>query len=333
MNIHKKILSVFAATAISFVGTNLSAEEQEQTLNTVSFLPSSSDITVAFLNFVKDVNEQGKGIVQINYRGGPEAVPSGRIGQSVQSGAIDMAYVTPSRFTGIVPEADALLGTNRHIRDLHENGAIEMLDTRMRERMNSHLLGVFFSGTGFHIFTNERPSYDSEGMFDFDGMNLRTSATYREFLDEMNANSVSISAGEIYTSMERGVVSGFGWPEYGVLDLGVGELLKYRLDPSFFNANNVVIINQDKWKGLSSKAQRLLTQIARDHEIISTSFIRNVAANEEAELIEMGMEIVDAKIDPEIYQNRALEVVWDRLESRVPEVVDSYRSLFMRELE
>lgn len=321
-----------AATLFASLSVN-STLAQEQVLSSVSFLPASSDITIAFLNFVDDVNEQGKGIVRIDFRGGPEALPAERIGQSVQSGVIDMAYVTPGRFTGIVPEADALLGTNLSMEELRSNGAIELLDSRLRERMNSHLLGVFFSGTGFHMFLSERPEFDSEGMPAFNGMPLRTSATYREFIDELGGVSVGISAGEIYTSIERGVVKGYGWPEYGVLDLGVGELTKYRLDPSFFNANNVVIINQRKWESLSEEAQELLTRLAQEHEVISTDFIKGIAEAEKQSLMDMGMEILEVEIEPEVYQARAMEVVWDRIGTRAPANVSEYRRLFFKELE
>jgi hypothetical protein len=54
------------------------------------------------------VNEEGKGLVQINYIGGPKAIPTFEVGNAVKTGVVDMAMSTGAFYTNLFPEADAL---------------------------------------------------------------------------------------------------------------------------------------------------------------------------------------------------------------------------------
>ena len=47
----------------------------EDSIRAVTMFPQSIIFVKKFLNFVEDVNKQGKGVVQIKVIGGPEAIP------------------------------------------------------------------------------------------------------------------------------------------------------------------------------------------------------------------------------------------------------------------
>ncbi|MFH1488424.1 MAG: ABC transporter substrate-binding protein, partial [Pseudomonadota bacterium] len=53
---------------------------------------------------------------------------------------------------------------------------------------------------------------------------------------------------EIYTSMERGVVDGFMWPNVGMVSFGLQEVTKYVLDPGVFQMEPATVIYMEKWK-------------------------------------------------------------------------------------
>jgi|TARA_R100000049_G_C1952550_1_gene101616 TRAP-type C4-dicarboxylate transport system substrate-binding protein len=143
MKAKTKLIHLGFICAISMATMSSNADEVK--LNAVSFLPRTSDITQTFINFIDEVNKKGEGVVKINYLGGPETIPSSKLAQAVSNGTVDLAYITPGRFTGSVPEADALLGSNLSIKTLHENGAMDLLDETMQEQINSHLLAAFLT--------------------------------------------------------------------------------------------------------------------------------------------------------------------------------------------
>ena len=62
-----------------------------------------------------------------------------------------------------------------------------------------------FRRPSFHIFSNK----PIESVDDLKGMRVRTTNTYRAFLEAAGSIPVSTSRGEIYTSLERGVVDAY----------------------------------------------------------------------------------------------------------------------------
>ena len=54
------------------------------------------------------MNADGKGVIQINYIGGPRAMPPFEVGNAVRTKVIDIANVTGAFYTNLMPEADAL---------------------------------------------------------------------------------------------------------------------------------------------------------------------------------------------------------------------------------
>ena len=68
----------------------LPAAAQETTLNAVVFVPKNTTFGEIFVRFIDETNKQGKGLLQINLRGGPDAVPTFEQGNALKSGVVDM---------------------------------------------------------------------------------------------------------------------------------------------------------------------------------------------------------------------------------------------------
>src|SRR5262249_550377 len=66
--------SIVSAGAV-FVGAASIASAEEVTLRAVSAFAEKTTYSQGFERFIERVNRQGKGVVQINYIGGPKAMP------------------------------------------------------------------------------------------------------------------------------------------------------------------------------------------------------------------------------------------------------------------
>ena len=105
----------------ALVGRLAPALAQEITLKAVNAFPEGTYFARNFERFVKKVNDEGKGIVQINYIGGPKAIPTFEQGNALRTGVVDLANTTTSFTAGVVPEGLALNYTNMtHGRDAQE---------------------------------------------------------------------------------------------------------------------------------------------------------------------------------------------------------------------
>src|SRR5882672_12573440 len=83
------------------------ATAQEITLRAVSSFAEGTQFSKNFERFVEKVNADGKGVIKINYIGGPRAMPPFEVGNAVRTHVVDIANVTGAFFTNLMSEADA----------------------------------------------------------------------------------------------------------------------------------------------------------------------------------------------------------------------------------
>src|SRR5207245_5664690 len=81
---------------------------QAITLRLVSAFPENQFYVKRTLDWVADVNKDGKGVLQINFIGGPKAIPTFEVGKAVQTGVVDIGFSTGAFYTNVMPEADIL---------------------------------------------------------------------------------------------------------------------------------------------------------------------------------------------------------------------------------
>jgi TRAP-type C4-dicarboxylate transport system substrate-binding protein len=239
-----------AAIAAPAVTTPIAASAQETTLRLVSAFPENSFYAKRLEEWAKRVNADGKGLVQINYIGGPKAIPTFEVGNAVKTGVVDMAMSTGAYYTNLFPEADALKLTTVPIARQRENGTVDLINDVWGRKGNMYYLARIVENQPFHLYLNKPITKP-----DLTGLKIRISPVYRDFFQAMGATVVNTPPGEIYTALERGVVDGYGWPIGGIFDLNWQERTKYRVDPGFYDAEVSIIMNLDRWKKLS-QAQR-----------------------------------------------------------------------------
>src|SRR5207247_9196295 len=90
---------------------------QEITLRLVSAFPENQFYVKRTLDWVADVNKDGKGVLQINFIGGPKAIPTFEVGKAVQTGVVDIRFSTGAFYTNGMPAADNLKLSETRARD------------------------------------------------------------------------------------------------------------------------------------------------------------------------------------------------------------------------
>jgi TRAP-type C4-dicarboxylate transport system substrate-binding protein len=305
----------------------------QETLRALSMMPKPVTYTQSFLKFIDKVNEAGQGVVQIEFVGGPEAIPTFDQPEAVRSGVIDMIYGPGSYYPGIVPETDALVGSNVPPMEKRANGGIDLLNQIHQEKMNVYYLGHPDGGIQFHIYMTEAPQLKDDGLPHMSGVKLRGAPIYREFFtDYLGATFVQVNVPEVYTALERGTVDGLGWPSIGVMDLSWDNFLKHRIDPGYFQTDLSILVNLDRWNGLSEEAKQILQDTAIAWEEESYEALQVLRAEEDAEMKKRGMQVVE--LEPaaaEVYLNAAYDEAWNRLKERDPTHYDALRAKFFKE--
>src|ERR1051325_187516 len=117
----KKTLLVALAALFPTLAPTFAAG-QEVTLRMVSAFPENQFYVKRTLEWIEKFNKEGKGIAQINFIGGPKAIPTFEVGKSLQSGVIDLAFSTGAYYTNVMPEADILKLSETSAAEQRKNG-------------------------------------------------------------------------------------------------------------------------------------------------------------------------------------------------------------------
>src|SRR5690349_22471010 len=246
------LAAVFVTTA---------AAAQEVTLRAVSAFAEKTTYSRGFELFIERVNRDGKGVLQINYIGGPKAMPPFEVGNALKSGVVDVANSTGAFYTNVMPESDAWKLTERPMSELRKNGGYDYMAAIYAQKMNAVFLARLVDNNPFHLYLNKPISTP-----DLTGLKIRITPVYRDFFQALGATVVQTAPGEVYTALERGVVDGYGWPLTGIFDLGWNEKTKYRVDPGFYSAEVSVLVNRNSWDRLNEVQRDVLRKAAERGE-------------------------------------------------------------------
>jgi len=301
------------------------AMAQEVTLRAVNAFAEGSAFAKPFEEFIAKVNAEGKGVLQINYIGGPKAMPPFEVGNAVKTGVVDIGNATSAFYTNLLPEGNALWLATRTIQEQRQNGAWEFVNKLHNEKMNVWYLGRGGDGIPFHLYLTK--AIDKP---DLTGLTIRVTPVYRAFFAALGATLVQTPPGEVYTALERGVVQGYGWPIQGIFDLGWQERTKYRVDPGFYSVDVGVLVNLDKWKALSQPQRDLLNRTIIWMEGLSA---KNAALNaaEVKRQAEAGIQpITFTGPAADKWLKTAADAGWAYVKQVAPENADKLRALLTK---
>jgi TRAP-type C4-dicarboxylate transport system substrate-binding protein len=313
------------ATAALLMGLSASAWAQETTLRLVSSFAENGIYVQRLQPWIAKFNAEGKGLLQINFIGGPKAMPSFEVGNAVKTGVVDMALNTGAFYTNVMPEADFLKLTQIPIAEQRKNGAYDAINRVWNEKGNMQYLGRVVENQPFHIYTNKKIDKP-----DLAGQKIRITPVYRDFFQALNANVITTPPGEVYTALERGVVDGYGWPIGGIFDLNWHEKTKFRVDPGFYDAEVSLIMNLPAYRKLSEAQRTFLNRQVLALEAENTFWVK-FAADETARQAKAGIATIafDAAT-AKAFRDRAYEIGWASAAKQSPEIAARFKALFSR---
>ena len=240
------------------------------------------------------VKERSNGRIEI------EVFHSAQLGQEkdtieqTQFGVIDMNRVSLGPFNNIIEETQvpSLPYIFRSVDHMHKvmDGEIgqEILDA-----FSDHdLVGLVFYDAGSRSFYNRQKPVES--MADLSGMKFRVmqSDLFVDMVNALGANATPMPYGEVYSSIQTGVIDGAenNWPSFE--SSGHYEVAGYFTLDEHLIVPEVLVMSKKSWDKLSAEDQELIRQAAKD----SVPHMRKLWAEREAaseeKIREAGVQIV-----------------------------------------
>lgn len=312
------------AALVLAAACSLPVAAQQTTLRMVSAFAENGIYVQHVLPWIKKFNDEGKGLLQINFIGGPKAIPTFEVGNAVKTGVVDIALSTGAFYTNVMPEADLLKLTQIPVAEQRKNGAFDAINQLWNEKANMQYLARVVEMQPFHIYLNKRIEKP-----DLSGLKIRITPVYREFFQALNANVVTTPPGEVYTALERGVVDGYGWPIGGIFDLNWQEKTKYRIDPGFYDAEVSLTMNLPAYRKLSDAQRGYLQKQLLALEADNGTFWPRYAKEETERQTKAGIEAIafDAAT-ARAFVDKAYDVAWAAALRQSPEIAGRFKPLF-----
>jgi TRAP-type C4-dicarboxylate transport system substrate-binding protein len=243
-----------------------------------------------------------------------------------------MIFCPASYYSGQVLEAKLLPVGNVPVWELRRNGGMDMLQEAWGKVLNARIIGYCCNETPFHIYLTQKPKLRVDGNIDLRGLKLRSTALYNAPFKALGATPVTISAPDIYTGLQRGVVTGFGWPEASVVALGVKDIVKYKIEPGFFRGTNMVIMNLDSYRALPERIRAIVDAVGKQYERDTIPAMKKVVAADVAVLKKSGMKVSTlSEAGQKVFLKTLYDAAWKDMEGRKYVVdFDKLKSLMYR---
>jgi len=321
----KKAIGLAAVAALMVFLNAPAGHAQTTVLKALTAFPKNHLNNDPVPIFIEKVNQRSGGKLKIEWVGGPEVVKTFDQVHAVKSGTIDMNLYYPFGYMKpLMPEAWCKGLTELAEWEERKSGAFELWSEIFEKRVNAKYLGRFHSLLPFKVFCNKK----IEKVEDFKGMKIRVMPLYIPFVKAMGASPVTISPDEIYTSMERGVVDGFMWPNVGVISWGLQEVTKFVIDPGVFQMEPATMINLDKWKKIPKDMQGLLMEIMKDMELIGSMRNSMIEAKEDAVRKKAGMKTIQLSAEEaEKFRKICYDETWKFVIENAPEYGPKLRAV------
>jgi TRAP-type transport system periplasmic protein len=236
------------------------------TINVLAAWPKSTPVVQFFIKdflegLQKKADEKYPGELKLVMKGGPEIVATNEQINAVQKGMVDLIYSSFSYYLSKMPELDVENISPLKPWEEKAVGLYDYWEKLHNEKTNTHFLVRNGTGLTFQIgLTKPIKSID-----DLKGMAIRVNPTTVNVIKALGANPVQMAPAEVYQGLERNLVQGHVTPAFMLHTLGLDKVTKHLLFPGFFDTNNVIVMNLDKWKKLPKHLQDLFTGHADLH--------------------------------------------------------------------
>jgi tripartite ATP-independent transporter DctP family solute receptor len=214
--------------------------------------------------------------------------------EQTQFGVIDMNRVSLGPFNNIIEETQvpSLPYIFRSVEHMHKVMDGPVGDQILAAFGDHDLVGLgFFDGGSRSFYNSQKPITSIE---DLAGLKFRVmqSDMFVDMVSALGANATPMPYGEVYSSIQTGVIDGAenNWPSYD--SSGHFEVAKYYTLDQHLIVPEVLVMAKSSFEKLSEEDQALVRQAARDAVPVMRELWAARELESEARVREAGVEII-----------------------------------------
>ncbi|WP_372677816.1 TRAP transporter substrate-binding protein [Desulfosarcina sp.] len=234
------------------------------------------------VHFCDTVRLASGGRLDIKAFSAGELVPAMEIFDAVSKGSFDAGHDWPGYWKGkneaFITVASVPYGLDAELYNiwLYERGGLEEMQA-LYAPYNLFALPGGQVGQEMGLNSSKRAST----MEDFKGMKVRTWGWYLDILNELGASGVATPGGEVYLSLQTGVLDAAEFSSPAVnYPMGFDEVTQYIIQPGVHQpaCQFAFFFNKDSYDKLGDDLKWILDTAAKETQLWSYSWINNLNA-------------------------------------------------------
>lgn len=206
--------------------------------------------------WVDKVNASAPGRVEIKYLGAQEVIPAMQQFEAVKKGTVDMAYLAPLYYTGLVPEGMVgfCLGYKATVPEQRKMGLIALQDQIHRAKAGVAVLGVLWNASRHVVLLKKQVN-----KADLTGLKIRAVPVQKIGVEVMGGVVIQVPRPDVYVGLQKGLFEGTATPAVQVRDYREYEVTNYWLSPLFpTNCWVPIIVNASVWDRLPEDVKKII---------------------------------------------------------------------------
>jgi len=261
------IAVAFIATMLFAVGAGKAqAAQKVYKLKMQISAPAGTPYWDCALDFSNAAKASSGGRLIIDVKPGGAIVPSHEVTEAVRDGVLDIANPNSAMDLGRIGPKVLLLGSSgfpagptplEYLAWAYFGDGLKFANELYKD-YNCVIIGVATPAPAELFCHSNKPLSTKE---DLKGVKFRTMGLWAEILRDFQASVITVSGGEIYPAMERGVIDAFEYCGPGVdFKMGFHEITKYIGVPGIHSplSSNLVLVNKRSWNKLPEDLKALL---------------------------------------------------------------------------
>jgi tripartite ATP-independent transporter DctP family solute receptor len=235
--------------------------------------------------------------------------------EGLQIGTIDLVATSTGPVGGFVPQMlvvdlPFLFRDNRHVDKVLDGPIGKGL---LKDLSKAGIKGIAFWENGFRNLTNNKHPVNKPE--DVKGLKLRTmeNEVHMDAFRTLGADPTPMTWGEVYTSLQQGVIDGQENPINIIRTHKIYEVNKYLALTGHVYSPALLLMNENKFKSLSPDLQKALMEAGKEAAKFERKFIRDNEAKMLEELKGFGMQVTYP--DKKLFR-KATEPTYKKYEAR-----------------
>lgn len=240
---------------------------------------------------VKNLTELSGGKFTVK-RFGPDVVPTFEQFQPVQSGMFDLSFTHATYHAGAISTGVGMDATIADPVKRRTSGLFDLLDKEYNK------LGIKLVSlppvAPYHFITKNALAGKSPSL---QGLKMRSNPSLQNTILALGGSPVTMAGGEVYTSLQKGVLDGAAWTLVGVKDFKWQEVAGFMVRPTFGSISMMITMNLDKYNALSPEERKWIDEAGKKTELDSDAFFKKLINDEFAFLKSAGMKETNMSAD------------------------------------